>query len=116
MTSLDAAQFEDVVTTAWQSAIDRFKQLLGPLHYSNLKCRLEYIQMVESFRGLEQPEVDLQKLVRECEAACGPRDVRTLKLLDTLGETLMEQGKHAEAEVVGRKIVTRASLVKPHSK
>ena len=116
LTSLDATQFELVAITAWQSAVDQFEKILGAMHYSTLRCRLEYIQMAESIYGYERAEMMLRNLVSQCESICSPCDVRLLKLLDTLAETLLEQEKFAEAESMARHIVIRAPGTKPHSK
>jgi tetratricopeptide (TPR) repeat protein len=116
LTSLDADQFENVIITAWQSALDRLDSTIGPMHYSALRSRLEYIQMAESIHGLERAEMALRKLVMQCKSRCGLVDSRTLKLLDTLGEILMDQKKYAEAEEIAWEIVINAPRVQPLSK
>ena|SRR5271155_4537619 len=58
----------------------------------------------------------LRDLVHQCESMCSLHDVRLLKLLDTLAEMLLEQGKFAKAESMAWDIVTLAPSSKPHSK
>jgi hypothetical protein len=114
--SLDPAQFELVAITAWQSAVDQFEGILGPMHYSTLRSRLEYIQMAESVYGYERAEKMLRDLVLQCEGICSPDDVRRLKLLETLAEMLLDQNKYDEAEVVAQDIVRHAPSSEPHAK
>jgi hypothetical protein len=74
LTNLDPAQFELVAVTAWQSAVDQFESILGPMHYSTLRCRLEYIQIAESIFGHKRAEFILRDLVRWCECICSSDD------------------------------------------
>jgi hypothetical protein len=96
--SLDPVYFEQMLITAWQSTLNQFEAALGPLHYYTLRSRVEYIQMVECLYGLSRSEALLKDLVQKCQVTCGLTDVRTLKLLATLGEVLMGQERYAEAE------------------
>jgi hypothetical protein len=96
--SLDPVYFEQMLITAWQSTLNQFEAALGPLHYYTLRSRVEYIQMVECLYGLSRSETLLKDLVQKCQVTCGLTDVRTLKLLATLGEVLMGQERYAEAE------------------
>lgn len=114
--SLDPVYFEQTLITAWQSALDRLEAVLGPLHYSTLRSRLEYIQMVESLYGLSRSETLLKDLVQKCKVTCGLTDVRTLKLLDTLGEVLMGQEKYTEAEQTADELVEHAPRILPRAK
>jgi hypothetical protein len=115
-TSLDATHFEAGIITAWQSALNHFESILGPMHYFTSRSRLDYTQMVESMYSLERAEMMLKTLVHHCKSSSGVADVRTLKLLDTLAETLMDQQKYVEAEEAVRDIITHASHAKPRSK
>jgi hypothetical protein len=114
--SLDVTQFQDDVITAWQSTLDCFGTVLGTMHYSTLRSRLEYIQMAESIQGLERVEMMLRRLANQCKSNCGLVDVRTSKLLNTLGEILLDQRKYAEAEEIAKEIISCGPLVKPRSK
>lgn len=86
------------------------------MHYSTLRSRLEYTQMVESIQSLERSEMILKRLVGRCDGNCGLEDVRTLKLLDTLGEILLDQGKYAEAEEIAKEIISCGPHTKPQYK
>jgi hypothetical protein len=103
--------FHSCLIMAWRNAIDQFENHLGALHYSTIRCRLEYIQMAVGIDDLTLAEQQIRQLVLLCEGELGSEDLRTLKLLDTLAEVLFDLGRWQECAVIGQKIVRVAPIV-----
>lgn len=72
--------------------------------------------MAEIRLGTERAEMMLKRLISECKSACGNYDVRTLKLLDTLWEILLEQKRYNEAEEVAKDTMLNSLEIQPRLK
>lgn len=104
----DTAQLFDVVLNAWHSMIDLFKALLGPFHSDTLVCVIDYLLVKCNTGNGDESDRQLRALLRECEELCGLNDLRSMLLLNRLGELLLKTGRFADAEVAGRDIVQRS--------
>jgi hypothetical protein len=100
--------FQPYLLLAWQSAVASFEDALGPLHYSTLRVRLEYIQVGIGLDDLILAERQIRELAERCERELGAEDLRTLKLFDTLADVLFELDRGDECVVIGEKIVRAA--------
>lgn len=107
---IEPGDFKTCLDVVWRCTLDQFEDHLGPLHYSTIRCRLEYIQMAVALNDVDQAEIKIRDLLGKCQPTLGISDSRTLKLLDTLAETLMDQGKYSEMKEIGRTIVDGARI------
>ncbi|KAK7903679.1 hypothetical protein LTR67_001699 [Exophiala xenobiotica] len=102
-------EFQPYLLLAWQSAIDRFADPAGPLHYSTLSVRREYIQMAIGLDDVALAAHEVRELAERCECELGSEDLRTLKLYYTLAELLFEQQRSEEFVHIGEKMVHAAA-------
>ncbi len=102
-------EFQPYLLLAWQSAIDRFADAAGPLHYSTLSVRREYIQMAIGLDDIALAANQVRELAELCERELGAEDLRTLKLYYTLAELLFEQQRSEECVHIGEKMVHAAA-------
>jgi hypothetical protein len=93
-------EFNAFLVMAWQNAIDQLENHLRALQYSTMRCRLEFIQMAIDLDDLVLAERKICQFLGSCEADLGHEDLRTLKLQETLADTMLELRRWQNCTVV----------------
>ena len=111
LASADAFQFDEIIARCLQSVTDQLESFIGPMHFSTLISRTEYIHRTVSAKA--QREELLQSLLGQCELRLGSSDVRTHLLRHQVARYYLDDGQHAEALRVGQDLIAYAQHGQP---
>jgi hypothetical protein len=114
--NMNDEDIEEASVRVWTCALDQLDDALGSLHYTSLRSRMEFIQMAEVAKGADRAEATLRHLLDRCKTRLGMEDSRTLKLIDTLAELALDQGKYASAERYAQELMMFAPFATPWSR
>ena len=103
LASADAFQFDEIVARCFQSVVDRFESFVGPMHYSTLRARAQYIEQYIHTR--DQRQELLQDLLGQCEFHLGSSDFRTWHLRYLLAHHYYDCDQHTEALKTGQDLI-----------
>ena len=103
LASADAFQSHEIIAMCFQSMTDQMESFVGPMHYSTLVHRAQYINEIISAR--DQCEELLQKLLEQCELHLGSSDLRTHHLRYQLARHYYTSGQYAEALRMGQDLI-----------
>lgn len=78
LASIHPSQLQDIIVKCSGSTVDHFESLAGPMNWSTLHSRLRYIRNIDNEHDMGHKAFLLQDLLRKCEDALGPLDVRTV--------------------------------------
>ncbi|KAL8784086.1 MAG: hypothetical protein Q9195_009176 [Heterodermia aff. obscurata] len=108
---VDRRHDEDILCRCSKLVYETFKRYLGPLHRTTLDCLLDHFVIVRYSKGCsELLQLELCKLLHECETTLGPDDDRTLSVRYELAWNYITRSEYnssrEEAQVM---IVQKAS-------
>jgi hypothetical protein len=113
---LDDEDIEAASRRVWTCALDRPDEALGPLHYTSLRPRTEFIQIAEVKTGTDHTISSLRRLLGRCKTRLGMADSRSLKLLDTMAELALEHGDLQLADELAEDLIACDPLAVPWSR
>ncbi|KAH7356723.1 hypothetical protein BKA65DRAFT_592287 [Rhexocercosporidium sp. MPI-PUGE-AT-0058] len=109
LSMVEVESFKEVITQSWKYAIDTWSKLLGPFHISSLNYRLGFIVRVYGYKDLLEEERMLRKLLVQVEQQVpSVSPVLVTRVMANLGDNILDQGKHVEAEKIGQAILSLA--------
>lgn len=101
LVSMYASEFDDIVIKCMESVVDQCEIFLGPMHWSTLFCRLDFIDIV-SWEGSTRIEL-LQWLLGKCEKIMQPHDARILWIRGCLADEYFAKRYYVEARTLIQK-------------
>ena len=108
----DSSGFGHAIPIFLQAMADLFESALGPLHYTTLFVRFDFIDITprDTRSTLEfSATVNVyQKLLRECESSLGGSDLRTQLVRGRMANFYMYEGKSAQVIEVAQSIIDDA--------
>lgn len=110
-TPLDMKQLEAMNLVSMQISTKALIAKLGPMHAYVLRRQSKIIEIFKTQYDIDSAEEALKELVQQCQTQCGKNDIRTLDMLDSLSEILMQQGKYKEAANVAKQILIHAPTI-----
>lgn len=106
--SMHPSQILTVIVRCSESTGDNFRDLVGPMNWSTLVSRQEFLHEVDVEHDTSGKTFLLQALLRNCEATLGSLDVRTCEIRLSLAFHYMKIQDHAEAVKLGLIIIANA--------
>ena len=103
LASADAFHIDEIIVRCCQSVTDQFESFIGPMHYSTLISRTQYINGTICAR--DKREELLQNLLGQCELYFGSSDRRTHHLRYQLTCCYVYGGQYSEALRVGQDLI-----------
>ncbi|CAF9943693.1 MAG: hypothetical protein ALECFALPRED_000967, partial [Alectoria fallacina] len=111
LASMHPSQILTVIVRCSESTGDNFRDLVGPMNWSTLVSRQEFLHEVDDEHDMGDKTFLLQELLRKCEATLGSLDVRTCEIRLSLAFHYMKNQHHAEAVKLGLIIISHAQYL-----
>ena len=97
LVSIHPSRFGETISKCSVSTGDHFESLVDPMCRSSLVSRGLHTREVDASREMAHKTGELQNLLRKCEAALGPFDVRTFEIRLALAFHHLENSDYVEA-------------------
>jgi hypothetical protein len=113
MTQLIHDKIDGITLLALQCVVSAFEKALGSFHMHSVYMAHIMMEVMSMRHGPEAVEARLTAFSQACDQHCGPSAIQPLKVSIDLAQNLLSRQKFLNAELMGWRIVDRASALLP---